>query len=104
MTPTEASKKKKEGTVYFNLYGDMEPLSAKPKFKKYLPYTTDLQIKLKYSSVVFFVEGRKMEYPKKNPWSKDHKQLQTHILCWVWELNPDNIGERQALSPLQIRT
>ena len=33
MTPTEASKKKNEGTVYFNLYGDMKPLSAKPKFK-----------------------------------------------------------------------
>ena len=33
MTPTEASKKKNEGTVYFNLYGDTEPLSAKPKFK-----------------------------------------------------------------------
>ncbi|KAL9988940.1 hypothetical protein ACROYT_G003436 [Oculina patagonica] len=33
MTPTEASKKKNEGTVYFNLYGDMEPLSTKPKFK-----------------------------------------------------------------------
>ncbi|KAL9979364.1 hypothetical protein ACROYT_G017017 [Oculina patagonica] len=33
MTPIEASKKKNEGTVYFNLYGDMEPLSAKPKFK-----------------------------------------------------------------------
>ena len=33
MTPIEASKKKNEGTVYFNLYGDMKPLSAKPKFK-----------------------------------------------------------------------
>ena len=33
MTPIEASKKKNEGTVYFNLYGDMEPLSTKPKFK-----------------------------------------------------------------------
>ena len=33
MTPKEASKKINEGTVYFNLYGDMEPLSAKPKFK-----------------------------------------------------------------------
>ena len=32
MSPTEASKKKNEGIVYFNLYGDMEPLSAKPKF------------------------------------------------------------------------
>ena len=33
MTPIEASKKINEGTVYFNLYGNMEPLSAKPKFK-----------------------------------------------------------------------
>ena len=33
MTPTEASKKKNEGLVYFNLYGDMEQLSSKPKFK-----------------------------------------------------------------------
>ena len=33
MTPIEASKQKNQGTVYFNLYGDMEPLSAKPKFK-----------------------------------------------------------------------
>ena len=35
MTPVqvEASKKKNESTVYFNLYGDMEKLSSKPKFK-----------------------------------------------------------------------
>ena len=33
MTPVEASKKKNGNTVYFNLYGDMEQLSAKPKFK-----------------------------------------------------------------------
>ena len=33
MTPTEASKKKNEGTVYFNLYGDMETSKQKPKFK-----------------------------------------------------------------------
>ena len=33
MTPTEASKKKNQGIVYFNLYGNLEPLSAKPKFK-----------------------------------------------------------------------
>ena len=35
MTPIEASKKKNQGnqgTVYFNLYGDMDPLSWKPKF------------------------------------------------------------------------
>ena len=33
MTPIEASKKKNEGVVYFNLYGDMETLKQKPKFK-----------------------------------------------------------------------
>ena len=33
MAPTEASKKNNEGVVYFNLYGDMEPISSKPKFK-----------------------------------------------------------------------
>ena len=33
MTPIEASKKKNEGVVYFNLYGDMETLKQKPKLK-----------------------------------------------------------------------
>ena len=33
MTPVEASKKKNESTVYFILYGNMEQLSPKPKFK-----------------------------------------------------------------------
>ena len=33
MTPIEASKKENEGVVYFNLYGDMETLKQKPKFK-----------------------------------------------------------------------
>ena len=33
MTPTEASKKSNEGTVHFNLYGDMEQVTSKPKFK-----------------------------------------------------------------------
>ena len=33
MTTVEASKKRNESTVYFNLYGDMEQLSSKPKFK-----------------------------------------------------------------------
>ena len=33
MTPTEANKKENEGVVYFNLYGDMETSSTKPKFK-----------------------------------------------------------------------
>ena len=33
MTPIEASNKRNEGTVYFNLYGDIETLKQKPKFK-----------------------------------------------------------------------
>ena len=33
MTPTEASKKKNEGTVYFNLHGNLKELSSKPKFQ-----------------------------------------------------------------------
>ena len=33
MTPVEASKKKNESTVYYNLYGDIEQLSPEPKFK-----------------------------------------------------------------------
>ena len=33
MTPVEASQKKNESVVYFNLYGDMKQLSSKPKFK-----------------------------------------------------------------------
>jgi len=34
MTPIEASKKKNEGIIYFNLnYGDKEQSSSKPKFK-----------------------------------------------------------------------
>ena len=32
MKPIEASKKSNEGTVYFNLYGDMEQVTSKPKF------------------------------------------------------------------------
>ena len=33
MTPVEASKKKNESTVYFNLYGNMEQLLSKPRIK-----------------------------------------------------------------------
>ena len=33
MTPVETCQKKTESAVYFNLYGDMEQLSSKPRFK-----------------------------------------------------------------------
>ena len=44
ITPVEAGKKKNEGTVYFNLYGDMELSSSKLKFKAgdgYIPNWTE---------------------------------------------------------------
>ena len=64
MTPVEASKKKNEGTVYFNLYGDMEPLnrnrnsslvirSGYPSIKERLSIKDTLQIGLrKYSLLI----------------------------------------------------
>ena len=33
MTPTEASKKKNEGTVYFNLFGNLTQSSSQAKFQ-----------------------------------------------------------------------
>ena len=33
MAPAQASTKKNQSAVYFNLYGNMEQLSSKPKFK-----------------------------------------------------------------------
>jgi len=33
MTPIEASQRKNEGIVFFNLYGDMEASEHNPKFK-----------------------------------------------------------------------
>ena len=33
ITPTEASKKKNEETVYFNLFSDMKQVKSKMKFK-----------------------------------------------------------------------
>ena len=33
MTPAETSNKNNQGTVYFNLYGNLKPLATKPKYK-----------------------------------------------------------------------
>ena len=33
ITSIEASNKKNQGTVYFNLYGNLKPLATKPKYK-----------------------------------------------------------------------
>ena len=64
MTPVEASKKKNQGIVYFNLYGDMVPLSAKPKFKvgdkvrisKYKRNVFDKGYKPNWTEEVFIVD------------------------------------------------
>ena len=62
MTPAEASRKENEGTVYFNLFGDMNPTSTKPKYRvgdkvrisKYKGYTPN------WSEEVFTVD--KIQY------------------------------------------
>ena len=68
MTPIEASNKKNEGTVYFNLYGDMETSKQKPKFKigdkvrisKYKRNVFDKGYTPNWTEEVFTVD--KMEY------------------------------------------
>ena len=68
MSPTEASKKKNEGVVYFNLYGDMEQLPFKPKFKirhkvrisKYKRKTFDKGYTTNWTEEIFTVD--KIQY------------------------------------------
>ena len=50
--------------------------------------------------MLVFVEGGKLEYPAKNPRSKDENQQQTQPTWrWVWDMNLGPIGGRQVLSP-----
>ena len=66
MTPVETGKKKNESTVYFNLYGDMEQLSSKPKFKvgdkvrisKYKSKVFDKGYTLNWTDEIFLVEKK----------------------------------------------
>ena len=68
MTPTEASNKKNEGVVYFNLYGDMEQSSYKPKFKigdkvrisKYKRKTFDTGYTPNWTEEIFIID--KIQY------------------------------------------
>ena len=71
MTPTEASEKKNEGTVYFNLYGDMETSKEKPKFKigdkvrisKYKRNVFDKGYTPNWTEEVFTVDKIQYTYP-----------------------------------------
>ena len=73
MTPTEASKKKNKGVVYFNLYGDMEhsQLSSKAKFKigdkvrisKYKRKTFDKSYTPNWTEEVFIIDKIKYTNP-----------------------------------------
>ena len=71
MTPIAASKKKNEGTVYFNLYGDMES-SSKRKFKvgdkvgisKYKRKTFDKGYTPNWTEEIFIVD--KIQYTNPN--------------------------------------
>lgn len=64
MTPVEARKKKNENTVYINLYGYMEQLSAKHKFKigdkvrisKYKRKVFDKGYTLNWTEQIFLVD------------------------------------------------
>ena len=64
MTPVE----KNESTVFFNLYGDMEQLSSKPKFKvgdkvrisKYKRKIFDKSYPLNWTEEIFLVD--KIQY------------------------------------------
>ena len=70
MTPVEASKKKDEGIVYFNLYGDIESLS-KPKFKvgervrisKYKRKVLDKGYTRNWTEEIFTVDKIQYTYP-----------------------------------------
>lgn len=65
MTPTEASEKKNEGFVYFNLYGDMESSSSKAKFKvgdevpirKYKRKAFDKGYTFNWSEEIFMIDS-----------------------------------------------
>ena len=55
---------------------------------------TCIKIKLEFR-VFVFVEGGKLENPKKNPRSKDENQQQTQPTYGTWpESNPGHIGGR----------
>ena len=79
MTPVEASNKRNEGTVYFNLYGDTETLKQKPKFKigdkvrisKYKRKLFDKGYTINWSEELFIVD--KIQYT--NPISYKLKDL-----------------------------
>ena len=68
MNPIKASKKKNEGIVYFNLYGDVEHSISKPKFKvgdkvrlsKYKRKTFDKGYTPNWTEEVFIVD--KIQY------------------------------------------
>ena len=71
MTPIEASMKKNAGLVYFNLYGDMEQSSSKPKFKigdkvrisKYKRKTFDKGYTPNWTEEVFIIDKIKYTNP-----------------------------------------
>ena len=79
MTPIEASKKKNEGIVYFNLYGDMEISKQKPKFEvgdkvrisKYKRKVFDKGYTPNWTEEVFTID--KIQYP--NPITYKLKDL-----------------------------
>lgn len=99
MTPTEASKKKTQGIMHYNLYSDRKQLSSKPKFKigdkvrisNYKRKVFDKGYTPNWTEEVFKVDGG-VQYT--NPvtyklnwrpqrWGDNRKFVWTRTQCWV---------------------
>ena len=70
MTPEKASKKRNESTVYFNLYGNMEQLSSKPKFK------VGDKVRISKYKRIFFTKAIHLIGLKRYSWSIKSNHLQ----------------------------
>ena len=70
MTHVEASEKKNESTVYFNLYSDMEQLSSKPKFR------VGDKVRISKYKRNIFDKGYKLIGLKRHSWSIKSNRLQ----------------------------
>ena len=98
MKPIEASKKGNEGTVYFNLYGDMEQVTSKLKFKvgdkvrisKYKRYIFDKGYTPNWTEELFTID--KIQYT--NPITYELKDLNNEEIKGSF-YEPELLKEKQ---------
>ena len=80
MSPVEASKKKNEGIVYYNLYSNLKATKTKPKFKvgdivrisKYKRKTFDKEYTSNWTKEIFIIS----EVLNSNPYTYKIRDLQ----------------------------